>query len=132
MLTLFETALFLGVKEDVLINWETQGNWIPYKSPISNNRLYDEREVKLHAEWFKIVRRHKQHLRKLKVINKNLQKYLAVTPIAEKNLRNYPGLNLEKLKKAINTRNKWNEEYLEIKSLYSKFAIDFIPKVNLD
>ncbi len=128
MLTVSQAAEVLGVDKKTLMRWDNEGKYPAIREKHSNIRLYDETNVRNHALWFKIRRRHKAHIRLLPPLNKERNRFIRTLPLQPgENPKMFPYVEM---KKAYDAINKWGEEEKEILKEYSKIPEGFRPKVD--
>lgn len=131
MYTTAQAAEKLEVNKMTLIRWHKTDKFNPAQvEPISGTRLYDEDEINLYALWFRLRRRHKQHLRELDEIQKDDYKYIAIIPLDEHKISWQP-VSIDELKERSQKIRQWEEEYQKIMKGYWDIPQGFEPKIDV-
>ena len=69
-LTIKETADLLGVTPQTLRAWEKKGEFVPYRNPINNYRMYKVTQVESFIEEMRSERSKRGHFRlKVKIVD---------------------------------------------------------------
>ena len=114
-----------------MLRWPKEGKFNPTQvDPVSGTRLYEEDEINLYALWFRLRRRHKQHLRKLDEIQKDDYKYISTVPLDQRKQSLEP-VSIEVLKKRSADRHEWEQEYEKIMRGYWEIPKGFEPKLDI-
>lgn len=129
MLSIAQAAEKLQVNKKTLMRWDASGKF-PAQRDSTGNRIYDERDVLNHAQWFTIRRKHRAHNRQLTTIRRECDKYLATQPLGPmKNPKFHRHENMEKVYAAMH---KWEVEDMAILEEYSKLPNGFKAKLDPD
>lgn len=123
-----QAAKLLRVNIRTLMRWDNQGKFIANREPLSKIRFYDEKDITNHVIWFEIRRKHKTHLRKLKVIRDEVDKFISTQPLEFG--ENPKFHKYEDMKKAYDSLHVWEKEEKEIVSEYSKLPNGFKAKID--
>lgn len=118
-LKISEAAKILGVNKMTLIRWDKEGLFPANREQISNIRYYDEAKVRKVAKWFKLRAKHRELLKRLDPIRKNLDRFIDTTPLSEQ--KNPTMHKFEDMKKAFDDMNTWEKEHKEILKEYDGF-----------
>lgn len=114
--TIGETAKLLKISKKTLMRWDELGKF-PSIRDANNFRRYDKKMVDAHVLWFSIRRKHKEHLRMLKSVRDEVDKYTRTAPITD---RTPPRLfNYEEMKKAYDDLQTWESKERAIIKEYS-------------
>jgi len=130
MLTISKAAKILGVSKKTLLRWDASGKFLAQREPNSGNRYYDEQDIKNHAAWFTLRKKHRAHNRKLTAIRKEADKFLAISPLNPFEKPNF--FDGKKMKAAYDSLNKWEDEDKEIMKEYGNLPLHFRPKIDLE
>ena len=112
MLKISQAAKILGVSSRTLMRWDEDGKFPAHKEPISKMRYYSEDEIKTHALWFEIRRKHKKILNELDAIRAEVDKYIVTQPLDYGEKPKFH--KLEDMKKAFDDLHKWERKQKEI------------------
>ncbi len=123
-----EAAKLLKVSIRTLIRWDNDNKLKAFREQISRTRYYDEDEIRLHVIWFELRREEKLHLRELKAIIKEVEKYISSRPLS---IDYTPtGHNVEDMQKAFDAKAKWDKLYWEIHEKFKLLPKGFVAKVD--
>lgn len=123
-----QAAKLLEVNTRTLMRWDKEGKFPAHKETLSKMRFYDETEVLNHVFWFKLRRKHKDHVKKLGAIRAEVNKYVSTQPLQ---VGGNPKFHkFEDMKKAFVALNIWEKEHKEILKEYSQLPPGFKAKVD--
>lgn len=129
-ITIGEAAKILNVNKKTLMRWDEVGVFPAEREPVSKIRIYDRAIVEKTARWFDLRKRHKEHLRKLGLIQKNIDKFIPTKPLsAGGNPRGLSVQETKEMKEAFDTRRKWFKEEEEFDKEYVEFTEGFYGKL---
>lgn len=126
MLTISQASKVLGVNKKTLMRWEALGKF-PAKW-VDGKRYYDEKEIKEHAQWFRLRRKHRSHNRGLTAIRKEADKFLVTQPLGF--MENPKFHKSEDMKRAYDALHRWEEVDKKIMDEYSNLPVGFKAKVD--
>jgi DNA-binding transcriptional MerR regulator len=119
-LTISEAAKILGISSRSLMRWDEEGIFSA-REIASNNRVYFRDDVEMVKKWMDLRKKHRQHLKKLGPIRKELDKFLVITPlIPGKPIEHF--WNIEDLRGPYNNMKEWEKIEDEITQEYSQFS----------
>ena len=112
-----------------MMRWDKNGKFpADHKEKLSGIRFYDEADIRNHVFWFNLRRKHKENLKKLHLVNANLEEFRVAQPLqAGQNPRFH---KYEDMKRAYNALHAWEKEHDEIMKEYSKLPRGFKAKVD--
>jgi len=123
-----QAAELLGVNSRTLMRWDEEGKFPAHKENLSKMRFYEQSDITNHAFWFKLRRKHKEHLKRLDEIRKEVDKYISTQPLdAGTNPRFH---KYEDMKKAFDNLRDWEKEHKLILEEYSQLPPGFKAKVD--
>jgi len=128
MLTIAQAAEKLGVNKKTLIRWGASGKFSAERD-FAGNRVYDERDIANHAQWFTLRRKHRTHNRQLTAIRKEADRFTATQPLGMETPKFH---KYDEMKKAYDALRKWENEDKEILKEYSELPRGFKAKVDPD
>lgn len=129
MYTIAQAAEQLKVNKKTLMRWDASGKFPAQRDP-AGNRIYNEQEIRDHAQWFALRRKHRAHNRLLTAIREECDKYLATQPLGP--LENPKFHKYEDMKKAYDALHTWESEDRKILIEYSTLPRGFKAKVDPD
>ncbi|OGM26852.1 hypothetical protein A2627_05555 [Candidatus Woesebacteria bacterium RIFCSPHIGHO2_01_FULL_39_28] len=129
-ITIAEAAKILGVNKKTLMRWDALGKFPSEREALSGIRYYDKADVLNHAVWFKLRKKHKENLRELDVIRKEVDKYIVTQPLGPFDKPHFH--KLEDMAKAFDNLHKWEREHKKILEEYSTLPLGFHAKVDPD
>jgi len=118
-LTISETAKILGISSKSLMRWDEDGTFSA-REFASNNRVYLSDDVEMVKKWIDLRKRHREHLKKLDPIRKELDKFLVATPLIPGEPINH-FWKIEDLMGPYKAMRDWEKKEDEITQEYSKF-----------
>lgn len=129
-ISIAEAAKKLKISKKTLIRWDESGRFPAIRTSAGEARFYDEEDIKNHALWFEIRRKHKAHNRTLTAIRKEADRFSSTVPLD-------PGVRVklhkfEEMKNAYDALRDWEKISREILAEYSKLPVGFKPKVDID
>jgi len=129
MFTIAQSAEQLQVNKKTLMRWDASGKF-PAQRDSTGSRIYDEKDVLNHAQWFAVRRKHRAHNRQLTAIRSECDKYLATQPLGP--MENPKFHKVEDMKKAYGALRRWETENRAILKEYSKLPSGFRAKLDPD
>lgn len=120
-----EAANLLGVTRRTLLRWEER-KWLRSDRDERGNRIYRESHVRLakHAwdQWVNIRRYHREHLRKLPAIQKEIERFIVTTPLrVTDDGKLWNSKDLSDMKEAFKKMDEWQNKSRKIHSMYDDF-----------
>lgn len=136
LITSTETASLLGVNPRTLLRWEERG-WLKSKRDKNGNRIYRADHVRLAKgawdQWLSLRRHHREHLRKLPAIQKEIERFIVTTPLSiTDNGKLLNSKDMNDMKEAFQKMKDWQEKSQEINKMYHEFlGGDLVEHVKL-
>lgn len=128
-ITSTEAAELLGITRRTLLRWEEQ-KILRSQRDEGGHRYYRKEHVlvarRVSDMWKAIRRRHRDHLRKLPAIQKEVQRFIVTTPL-ERTEDPVP-FDSEEMKRAFQAIEKWKKESRRIDQLYDDFYKDEVVR----
>ena len=121
-ITSTQAAKLLGVTKRTILRWEEK-KWLASERDDRGSRIYKEEYVcwakRLSDEWEKVRIRHRNHLKKLPAIQREVQRFIVTKPLQ---WTDEPILHdLNEMQKSFDAMNKWKEEMDWINRMYDDF-----------
>lgn len=114
-----QVADYLGVSKKTLMRWDKE-NYFSSREAVTNARVYLRKDVEMAKKWLDLREKHRKHLKKLREVQKNLDKFLVVHPLVPgEPIKHF--WRLEELKSPFNAMRQWKEEEKEIMKEYYQF-----------
>ncbi len=124
-----KAAELMGITRRTLIRWEEQGI-LESQRDKNGNRYYSRDHVlvarRVSDQWKKLRRLHREHLRKLPAIQKEIERFISTKPLER--TRDPEPLNFEETKAAFKAMRDWEQENKRIHKLYHEFYQEEILK----
>lgn len=122
-ITSTEAAELLGIARRTLLRWEER-KWLQSQRDEYGNRIYRADHVRLakHVwdQWVNIRRYHREHLRKLPALQREVERFIVTTPL--QGTEDGRGLfSFKEMKEAFEKMEEWQEKNRQIHALYEKF-----------
>lgn len=123
IITSTQAAKLLGVTRRTLLRWEER-KWLRSQRDDHGNRIYRADHVRLAKnvwdQWVALRRYHREHLRKLPAIQKEVERFIVTTPL--EGTEDGRGLfTFQEMKKAFGKMEEWQEGSRRISAMYDKF-----------
>lgn len=123
IITSTQAAKMLGVTRRTILRWEER-KWLRSQRDEQGNRIYRADHVRLakHVwdQWVSLRRYHREHLRKLPAIQKEVERFIVTTPLTGS--EDGRGLfSFEEMKEAFEKMKEWQEKSRQIHAMYDEF-----------
>lgn len=123
-----EASKILGISKKTLIRFDEDGRF-PAQRSANGYRIYDRVDIENHALWFSLRRKHKEHNRKLKKIQDEVDKYITTQPLGPFQKSKFHRLG--DMRAAFEQLHDWEEEHKEILKEYEKIPEGFKAKTDI-
>ena len=122
IITSTQAAKLLGVTRRTLLRWEER-KWLKSQRDEQGNRIYRADHVRLAKnvwdQWVNIRRYHREHLRKLPAIQREVERFIVTTPL--ESTRDPIGSNYKEMKEAFREMEEWQRMSHWIHDQYDEF-----------
>ena len=126
-ITIGQAAKILGVSKKTLMRWDEPGLFPAQRESVSNVRIYDKEGVEKLAKWFDLREKHLNHLKKLKPVKDECQRFISTGPLDPH--KPPKGYNLPDMKKAFGKMKRWQRDLDKLQKQYIEFTEDYYKKL---
>lgn len=121
-ITSTQAAKLLGVTRRTLLRWEER-KWLRSHRDEQGHRIYREDHVRwakhVWDQWVSIRRHHREHLRKLPAIQREVERYIVVTSLER--TKDKTPFDRGEMKEAFRKMKAWQEEARRTHEMYDQF-----------